>query len=283
MTTKSSIAALSGATQNKLVGEIWDHSAPKGTLLFLHGGCQQRLSWAKSADAFHAQGYRCIAYDQRGHGDSDWSIDGIYNLDLYVADLRAVIGALALDEPPILIGASLGGIVSLLFAAADSASARAIVLADVVARLEPSAMAEVSDFMHETLNGFTSLEDAARQIAIFQGRVEPTKPEKLRPNLRQSEDGRWRWHWDPNVIRPRDRIAESARMTAAAKCLHIPTLLLRGEHSRHVTPEGAADFLRLAPHAKFAEIPGVGHMLAGDDNSPFGIAVLQFLKDLRPG
>ena len=46
---------------------------------------------------------------------------------------------------------------------------------------------------------------------------------------------------------------------------------------RCVTPEGAADLLAAIPHAKYADVAGTGHMVAGDDNSVFLARVAEFL------
>src|SRR5579864_5021971 len=97
-----------------LVGERWGEAPGRGTVLLLHGGGQTRHSWARTGARLGAAGYVALALDARGHGDSAWDHDGDYSLDAFVADLLAIVATL--PEPPILVGASLGGITALLAA-----------------------------------------------------------------------------------------------------------------------------------------------------------------------
>ena len=62
----------------------------------------------------------------------------------------------------------------------------------------------------------------------------------------------------------------------------LPTLLVRGKMSDLLSEEGARTFLEQVPHARFADVSGAGHMVAGDKNDAFSDAVLAFLaKTLR--
>src|SRR5215470_5515195 len=106
-------------------------------VLFLHGGGQTRHAWGGTAEALAREGRLAITLDLRGHGESDWARgDAPYRLECFAADLRAVIAELA--RPPVLVGASLGGLTSLL-ALGESAEpiASAAVLVDIAPRIEP--------------------------------------------------------------------------------------------------------------------------------------------------
>src|SRR5262249_26332769 len=76
---------------------------------------QTRESWGKAMVAAAQRGYRGVAMDLRGHGDSDWSPDGRYELRLFAQDLLTVLDQFGL--PPITVGASLGGLAAMLAAA----------------------------------------------------------------------------------------------------------------------------------------------------------------------
>src|SRR5579864_8773815 len=97
-----------------LVGDRWGEAPGRGIVLLLHGGGQTRHSWARTGARLAAAGFVAVALDARGHGESGWDPGGDYSLDAFVADLLAVAATLA--EAPILVGASLGGITSLLAA-----------------------------------------------------------------------------------------------------------------------------------------------------------------------
>ncbi len=274
------LAAAGGVT---LRGDAW--GAPQlPSVLLLHGGGQTRHAWAGTGRRLAEQGWRALALDLRGHGESDWSPDGVYGVEVFLADLRAVLRGLA--EPPVLVGASLGGWLSLLAEGESEARVcRALVLVDVTPRLEPRGVSRIIDFMSARPDGFGSLEEAADAVAAYRRhRDRPADLAGLRKNLRQGDDGRWRWHWDPAFLRPGPRpvrYADTDRLLEAARRLVVPTLLVRGRESDVVSEEGAAEFLRAAPHARFVDVSKAGHMVAGDRNDTFSTAVLEFLRELR--
>src|SRR5579862_763696 len=77
-----------------LVADAWgDPAAPP--VLLLHGGGQTRHAWGGAARAIAAKGWRAVAVDLRGHGDSGWSPDGVYGLEPFVTDVRYLANDLA--------------------------------------------------------------------------------------------------------------------------------------------------------------------------------------------
>jgi len=248
----------------------------------LHGGGQTRHSWAGTAQTLAAEGWHAVSIDLRGHGESDWSPDGVYGFRPFADDTIAV--AASFQEPPVLIGASLGGI-SALIAAAEASVAAGIVLVDVTPRLERKGVERIMDFMNHKPEGFESLEEAADAIAAYRRhRSRPRDVSGLAKNLRRGEDGRYRWHWDPAFIRGNGSLSRSVveepdlLLTAAAK-LDVPVLLVRGRESDVVSERGVDEFTRVVPHAKYADVSGAGHMVAGDRNDAFSDAVLDFLRE----
>jgi len=269
-----------------LRGDAWGPRSARPALL-LHGGGQTRHSWSGAAASIAARGWQAISLDLRGHGDSDWSPDGLYGFERFTADTLAV--ARSLPQPPVVVGASLGGVAGLLAAGEfDRSVAAGLVLVDVTPRMEPEGVQRIVDFMTHRPEGFESLEEAADAIARYrEHRSRPRDLSGLAKNLRKGEDGRWRWHWDPAFIRGAGSVRaseahEPRRLLAAAERLTIPTLLVRGRESDVVSLEGAAEFQQAVPHAKFADVSGAGHMVAGDRNDAFSEAVIAFLDDLSP-
>lgn len=103
-------------------------------VLLLHAGGERRTVWKPIALRLAQAGYRTLALDQRGHGESGGRATRLSEL---VADTCALIAHF--DVPMVLVGASLGGFVSLLVRATPPTSARVagIVLVDVVPDPEP--------------------------------------------------------------------------------------------------------------------------------------------------
>lgn len=255
----------------------WGNSSSP-IILMLHGGSQQAHSWDFISLPL-SEHYHVLALDQRGHGDSDWAPGRQYAFADYAEDVRRVVPALG--QPPVLVGASLGGLASLL---AESLSeppfSRGLVLVDVATRMEPDGVTRILDFMRSHPDGFETLEECADAVAAYNPhRPRPKDPRGLERNLRRGEDGRWRWHWDPGFVGIDRRTAErDFQIHAAARALRVPTLLVRGKLSDLLSEEGAREFLTLVPHARFVDVSGAGHMVAGDNNDVFTEAVRRFLR-----
>jgi pimeloyl-ACP methyl ester carboxylesterase len=252
-------------------------------VLFMHGGGQTRQSWGKAITQAARHGYCAISVDLRGHGESGWSPDGKYDIDAFAGDIRKIIATL--NQPPVLVGASLGGLTGLSIAAAPPPAVRGLVLVDVAVHLEEEGTREIGNFMGSAPNGFANLEEAADAVAAYlPHRPRPKDTSGLMRNLRLREDGRLHWHWDPAFTRidPDARREFSADFEAAAKALRLPVLLIRGGRSRVLSPEGAQAFLKLVPQAEFVDVAGADHMVAGDANDSFNEAVLTFLDEHMP-
>lgn len=267
-----------------------DPAAPP--VLLLHGGGQTRHAWRNSAALLGEQGWYALSADLRGHGDSDWSPDGVYSLECFAGDVLAV--SAWLPSRPALAGASLGGLASLLAVGEQNENAdppaTALVLVDVAPRIEPVGVDRIRSFMLQGLEGFASLEEAADAIASYNPhRPRPADLSGLTKNLRQRDDGRWYWHWDPKFMAPdvpqdggvdgvpSARMVPQDRLEAAATSVSIPTLLVRGGASDLLTEEGARHLQTLIPHARLVDVAGAGHMVAGDRNDHFNAAVAEFL------
>ncbi|MFW0793535.1 alpha/beta hydrolase [Gordonia sp. CPCC 205515] len=267
-----------------ICGDRWggdpssDHASP---IVLLHGGGQTRHSWDRSASALANRGYDVYTLDARGHGDSDWAPDKDYAIGAFVGDLVEFVKTL--DVAPILVGASLGGITSLCTVGEHPGIATALVLVDVVVDVEPAGIDRIKKFMTNHVDGFATLDEVADAVAAYNPERKRTRNlDGLKKNVRQHDDGRWYWHWDPEFIRSDDdeprRHTDPARLSAAARQVTVPTLIVRGGKSDVVSDAGIASMLKLVPHAEVADVSAAGHMVAGDDNQVFASAIEGFLE-----
>ena len=259
-------------------------AASIGEVLLLHGAGQTRHSWGGAMRHLAQVGWSATAIDLRGHGDSDWSNSAAYSLEANAADVAHVVAAIA--EPVVLVGASLGGLASLLAAATHRDNVRGLVLVDIAPRTSTDGVRRIHDFMLAHTRGFATLDDVAAAIGEYKGADRPTNATGLRKVVRQHDDGRWYWHWDPQLLSTHQRIAADQSQRAdtllqMAARVHVPTLVVRGTES-DVIDQDSVDELRQALPYSFETGVTAGHMVAGDDNDAFTTALTDFLQRLHP-
>ena len=271
-----------GAGGLTIAGDTWGD--PNGPLVVLqHGGGQTRHAWRGAGEALGNAGYHAVAFDARGHGDSGWASADEYGQDYMVKDLICVVEALG-RKRPILVGASMGGGVSLIAIGESHLAAAALVLVDMAPQVEPEGRRRIQEFMAQKPEGFDSLQDVADAIANYQPhRPRPRTLDGLAKNVRLGADGKYHWHWDPARRRMQgDETARRERLHACANRLHLPTLLVRGGLSDVLSEAGAQSFFKQCPHAEYVNVANAAHMVAGDRNDIFAESVIAFLKRVAP-
>jgi pimeloyl-ACP methyl ester carboxylesterase len=288
-----------GAEDLTLAATAWGHPGDPCVLL-LHGAGQSRQAWRHAARAIAATGWYAVALDHRGHGDSDWPEGSHYEFDHFADDVEAVLEQL--PSPPVLIGASLGGIAGLVAQGRTSRQLYAgLVLVDVTPALDFTGVRRIMRFMSAHPQGFASLADASLAIADYTGREPPAQVDGLRSVLRldQASD-RWRWHWDPRFLDDKIQLLDAegtadegavaaraalirGKLDAAAINVHVPTLIVRGAKSDLVTPDAVRALQAIIPGSEYVDVAEAGHMVAGDDNDTFTAAVLDFLHRIGTG
>lgn len=260
-------------------------------VLLAHGGGQTRLAWKRVVGELGAAGYRATAIDLRGHGDSEWSAEGAYDMRDFAADL--VVISDQLERRPALVGASLGGIAGMIATGELApASFASLTLVDIAPKMEESGVSRVVGFMQAHVkDGFASPEEAAKVIAEYL----PHRPERkssgnLNRYLRRRDDGRYYWHWDPrfieNVTKSRDDSDEErdsglSSLSKAVSKLTLPVHLIRGGSSDLVSEEAVTHLRELVPDMHYTDIAGAGHMVVGDRNDAFCSAILTFLNQVH--
>src|SRR5690606_30726337 len=143
--------------------------------MLLHGGGQTRHAFAGTAEALAKSGWTAFTVDQRGHGDSEWIADGSYRVFDFADDAVKIAAAIAerFGAPPVLIGASLGGMAGMV---AEGEAAKkglpprfaALVLADVTPRIDPGGASIIRGFMRgRAEEGFATIEEAADAVAEY--------------------------------------------------------------------------------------------------------------------
>jgi pimeloyl-ACP methyl ester carboxylesterase len=249
-------------------------------ILFLHGGGQTCRTWDVVCHEL-SQEYRCIAVDQRGHGDSEWSYESDYRVEAYAADVAALVDALNL-APLVTVGMSLGGIAGLHYALDRPKALAGFVAVDVGPWVNVEASLPIREFMQEVA-GLDQLE----QFVDAALRLNPRRDARLLRhslwhNLRTCPDGRLIWKTD--LRRRGDRLAV---VTAAfgplrerIANLRCPTLVVRGADSRILGEEDARRFAQAIPNGRWIAIDGAGHSVQGDQPKALVEALRAFLAEI---
>ncbi|HEY3695418.1 alpha/beta hydrolase [Phenylobacterium sp.] len=274
------VIQVEGADGLMLSGDI--SGPPDGPfVLMTHGGGQTRHSWRDTAKVLAGQGYRVLSLDMRGHGDSAWSPDADYRFQRYAADVEAVVRTMA-RGPAALVGASMGGLASLMASKPLGERVGALVLVDVATRIAPEGVQRIGGFMRRHVDGFATLEEAADAVAEYRpGRPRPKSNTGLMKNLRLRPDGRYHWHWDPAMLRRGgdvDQVIRTDLLDEAAGAIKAPVLLVHGVMS-DIVDEAGIDTLRASiPQLEVAHVSGAGHMVVGDNNAVFEEVIVRFLN-----
>ena len=295
--SRTTVRSLVGHQSVRLVAEVYDGDIGGGcpVVFMLHGGGQNRHAWTHTASALQRGGYTVVTIDARGHGDSDWDPTGVYETDDLTHDLIAIHEQMSRGRPVVAVGASLGGMTILnAHRHAPPDLWAGVVLVDVTPRMEIAGAKRVVEFMAAHPDGFVSLQEASDVIAAYNPhRPQPEKLDGLVKVLRQRDDGRYVWRWDPAfVISKADAMNNDAggsghrintiatQLLDGASRITAPTLLIRGAMSDLVSPETVEEFLATVPHATAVDVSNTGHMVAGDDNDAFTNAITNFLDQI---
>ncbi len=241
-------------------------SAGKRPILFLHGGGLTAHTWDLTCLALRDD-YRCLALDQRGHGDSEWSPEMDYSLDAHRGDIEAFVDHLDLDGL-VVVGMSMGGANALTYAGRAGARLAALVLVDVGPEVRLEGARRIRQFTM-AVPEFDSVEHAVEQALTFNPRRDPRLLRRsLLHNLRRQPNGKWVWKYDRRHrgrIDPDEIARRREALWAAVPQVACPTLVVRGAQSDVFLDEDAERLAQRLPQGEWVRIDGAGHTVQGDN------------------
>jgi len=243
-------------------------------MLCLHGGAAHAHWFDFVAGAFTAD-YHVRALDQRGHGESQWADPPSYSYERYAADLAEVVEKLDLRDF-VLVGHSMGGTVSLEYAAAYPGRVAKLVIVDSTLQMTADRVAALRDVGSRQGSNY-----ATREEFVARYRLRPAGTLAARGiirhlaqnSARQFPDGSWRHKFDRNVYATR----ETADGLPRWNHIRIPALLVKAERSQRISPQVHAEVKARCPHVELAEIPRSDHHVTLDNPLGFVEAVRAFL------
>jgi pimeloyl-ACP methyl ester carboxylesterase len=219
--------------------------------------------------------YHVRAFDQRGHGDSARAEPPDYRYGSYASDVAQIVEKLDLRDL-VLVGHSMGGLISLMYAATYPGRVKCMVVIDSTLRATQDRVQRLHDIGNREGSSYATNEEF---MARFKVRPEGTQavPEIIRylaeRGGRQGPDGRWRHKFDRNVYSGRELID----IPPLWDRIRIPALVVKGGLSDRVTPEIYADIKARAPQVELAEVPGSEHHVTLDNPTGFVEVVRAFL------
>jgi pimeloyl-ACP methyl ester carboxylesterase len=226
--------------------------------------------------------YHVLALDVRGRGDSAWGPPNEYLPQHYTNDLVAILDCLGIERTT-LIGTSMGGIISMMFAGGWPERVDRLVLNDIGPEFDPAGIARITSYMGEAPDKFADLGEVA---AYYRKNYPPmaTMPEDalrevVKWSVKPSADGALVWKMDPAIRRPTLGPAARQRVDLWVPFARIscPILVVRGAQSDILSALTARQMRTTHNDVSVVEIPGVGH--APSLVEPESLAALsQFLQ-----
>lgn len=255
-------------------------AAPGPSIVFLHGGALNAHTWDLVCLGLRKD-YRCLTLDQRGHGDSEWSPEMDYRFEAYVGDVERFVDHLGLDRF-VLIGMSLGAVVTASYASRHSDRLAAAVIIDAGPDPQIAGGRRIRDFVADTTE-FDSIDAFVEKAIGFNPRRDPRLlTRSLIYNLRQTPDGKWvrkndtRHMVDGSIER---LIADGKSHWANVANIACPTLVVRGAESDVFSPDAADRLSASLPDARLVTIANAGHTVQGDNPADLTHAIREFLAD----
>lgn len=239
-------------------------------VVFLNGMTQSTAHWNSQAKAFVAAGFRVLAYDARGQGDSELG-DLALSLELHAADLDALLASLGLAKVH-LVGFSHGARVGLAMATWQPQRIAKLVLCSATAR--PTALARtIVKSWHGVLTSGGLEAMSWSSLPMILGNDFLQTNEKILKGVVRAAVQRN----DPAGVQALlESMMEYPDLAELAKNVDVPALVISSDQDLLVTHDGARALAELAG-GRHQEINGVGHTIPIEAPDAFRDAVIAFL------
>lgn len=235
----------------------WGAPGSRG-LVFVHGGGAHAHWWTHVAATFADQ-FRVLAVDLSGHGDSTHREH--YDLEQWTDEVMAVADAGAISGPPVVIGHSMGGFVTIATAARHAGRLSGVIVCDSpVTEPDPEIGAYHLREAFGRPRTYATVDEAVarfRTVPAQEHYLDYVIDHVARRSLRPVPDG-WQWKFDRRIFE---------QFGAGMRSIALPYLddvtcrlaLLRSEHGLVTDDIEASMYERLGRVTPIVEIPEAGH------------------------
>jgi pimeloyl-ACP methyl ester carboxylesterase len=252
---------------NGIEVNVLDRGKGEPALVFLHYWGGSSRTWKEVIEQL--EGYRSIAIDHRGWGDSDAPPLGYHLKDL-ASDAQGVINTLRLKQF-VLVGHSMGGKAAQLLASRQPTGLKGLVL---VAPSPPTPTIPGDEQREAMLHAYDSRESVVftrDNILTALPLSEEQKERVIEDSLRGEAVAKRAW---PTQIMPED-------ISAQARLIKVPTLVIAGEKDK-VDPvlRLQAEVIPLIQGSRLKVVPGAGHLSMLEAPGPVADLIRQFVSKL---
>jgi pimeloyl-ACP methyl ester carboxylesterase len=251
-------------------------------VVFLHGLMNTGRYWEHIAERFTDR-YSVYAPDLRGHGESEHAPGG-YLVWAFAMDLRGFVEEMDFEAFD-LVAHSIGSRVAMAYARDHSHRLKHLVLADMGPQMAETGARGIRRSTGEarTQPGFTTEAEALEYYAaLYPGRSKEFLQRQIGASLLLDEEsGNLVFRFDPAIheVTGRGAIAEIPYLWESLEHVKCPTLVIRAEKSKVLSPEIAAQMVERLPNGRYIEIASAGHQVPLHQPEAFSDAVRAFLAE----
>ena len=253
--------------------------AGRRPMLCVHGAAAHAHWFDFTAPGLSAD-HHVRALDLRGHGDSAWADQETYAFETYAKDLDAVAAKLDLTDF-VLVGHSMGGMVSLLYAATYPGRVARLVVVDSIMLMPMARIAQMRAFGVRPASNYATRDELVSRYRLSPPETHIAAPEVIHRMAmhsgRMDGEGRWQHKADRRVYANSQQIAG----VPLWKKIEIPALVIKGDRSTRFGPEDMAAIRANAPQVEWAEVPASNHHIPLDNPRGFVEVVQAFPDPIR--
>jgi pimeloyl-ACP methyl ester carboxylesterase len=249
-------------TLNNLKLHYLDHGTDgKPALVCLHGLTGNAHNFDALAPHLSAA-YHVRSLDVRGRGDSGWTAGTQYTPQNYAADLAGILDELKIERIT-LIGTSMGGMISILFAGGYPHRVEKLILNDIGPDIDPAGLARITGYVGESPTEFNNLQEVAAyyraNYPAMSNIPEAVLVAQVKWSVKPADDGKLTWKMDPQVRKPTRTAARPLDMWVPFARIEAPVLVIRGADSDILAAPTVKRMKSVVRDVDSVEVPGVGH------------------------
>jgi esterase len=256
----------------------WEGAEPAS--IFLHGLTGVAEVWNPTISALGKNKPYCLAYDQRGHGDSPYKKINFRAQD-YLDDLIEIVEASKLSTKPHLVGHSLGGRIAILAAARYPEMFSSATIIDIGPETWKGNWEETVSWLDKAPKQFKNEEAALQFFEPKSGKISNSRKEVALARIKHLKGNTFGWRGDVSSMKKTVKIHRSRDYWDSWCSIQLPTLLIRGEKSKELREEIAIEMRLSNRNTKFQQIDGVGHNIPLQAPRLLANILLDFWKSIK--